>query len=91
MKININNKTNLPIKIIGDIYDKWSDKNKDRMVVIINGMKEHEFFEYKKKDYQMTIEHKLTCLNILVKELHIFAKKVSMKDVKFPRLPKKKH
>ena len=90
MKLNINNKTNIPIKIIGEIYDKWIEKYKDRMVTIYDGMKEYELFEYQKKDYKMTIEHKLTCLSILVEELDIETKEISTKGMRFPKLPKKK-
>ena len=90
MKLNIHNKAKLPIKIIGEIYDNWTERNQDRMVTIYDGMKEFEMFDYKKKDYKMTIEHKLTCISILVEELDILAKEISTKGMRFPRLPKKK-
>lgn len=90
MKLNINNKVKLPIRIIGEIYDNWIEKNQDRMVTIYDGMKEYELFEYQKKDYKMTIEHKLTCISILVEELDILAKEISTKGMRFPKLPKKK-
>ena len=89
MKININNKTNLPFEIIGKKYDNYVNKNKDRMITIFDGMQEFELFGYKKRDYKMTIEYKLTCISITVEELNIIAKKVSMKDTKLPKIPKK--
>lgn len=90
IKLNINNKTNLSFNLIGEIYDKWIEKGKDRMVTIYDGMKEYELFEYKKVQYKMTIEHKTTCISILVEELDIEAKEVSTKGIKLPKLPKKK-
>lgn len=90
MKININNKTDLPIKIIGEIYDKYVKSISVGDTLYENKI-EYELFTYKKTDYKMTIEFKITCISIIVEELDILAKEVSMKDVKFPRLPKKKY
>ena len=87
MKININNKTDLSIKIIGEIYDKYVKSISVGDTLYENKI-EYELFTYKKTDYKMIIEFKITCISIIVEELDILAKEVSMKDVKFPRLPK---
>ena len=87
MKININNKTDLPIKIIGEIYDKYL-KSLYEVEEFNENIIEYELFTYKKTDYKMIIEFKITCISIIVEELDILAKEVSMKDVKFPKLPK---
>lgn len=90
MKLNINNKTDLPIKIIGEIYDKYlksiyeADEFNENII-------EYELFNYKKKEYKMTIEWKISCISILVEELDILAKDISMKNIKFPKLPKRKY
>lgn len=87
MKLNINNKANLPLKIIGEIYDKYlcclyEDTLYENKV-------DYQLFTYKKKDYKMEIQYKISCINLMVIELDIEAKKVSMRGVKFPKLPKK--
>lgn len=89
MKLNINNKTNLSFCLIVGIYENWIKKYKGRLISIFDGMKEYELFEYKKKDYKMTIEHKLTCVSITVEELEIEAKEITVKNIKFPKIPKK--
>ena len=90
MKLNINNKTDLPIKIIGDVYDKYVKSISVGDTLYENKI-EYELFDYKKKDYKMTIEFKITCINITVEELNILAKNISMKNIKFPKLPKRKY
>ena len=90
MKLNINNKTDLPIKIIGEIYDKYVKSISIGDTLYENKI-EYELFDYKKKDYKMTIEFKITCINITVEELNILAKDISMKNIKFPKLPKRKY
>lgn len=84
MKISINNKTNLPFEIIGRVFDKYIES--DLEVTIYEGKIDIEIFEYKKKEYKMTIEYKITQINITVEELDIEAKDVSMKGVRFPKL-----
>lgn len=88
MKLNINNKSELSFEFIGKIYDRWLLKNKNRIITIYDGMKEYELFEYKKQKYKMIIEHKLTCVSILVEELNIETKEISTKGIKFPKIPK---
>ena len=90
MKLNINNKTKLPFKIIGEIYDKYVKSISIGDTLYENKI-EYELFDYKKKDYKMTIEFKITCINITVEELNILAKDISMKNIKFPKLPKRKY
>ena len=90
MKININNKTDLPIKIIGEIYDKYL-KSLYEVEEFNENIIEYELFTYKKTDYKMTIEFKVTCISIMVEELDILAKDISMKNIKFPSLPKRKY
>jgi hypothetical protein len=90
MKVNINNKTNLPIKIIGEVYDKYL-KSIYETDVFNENIIEYELFNYKKIDYKMTIEWKISCVSILIEELDILAKDISMKNIKFPKLPKRKY
>lgn len=85
MKLNINNKTNLPFKKIGELYDEYIED--DRLITIYDGMKEFKIFNYKKKQYQMIIEYKLTHVNIIIEELKIKKNQI-MKDIEFPELPK---
>ena len=84
MKLNINNKTNIPFNIIGEVFDNFMMINP-----YLGDMIEYELFEYKKKDYKMTIEYKLTCVSITVEELEIEAKEITIKNIKFPKIPKK--
>lgn len=84
MKININNKANLPYEVIGRVFDKYIDR--DLLITIFDGMKEYELFDYKRKEYKMTIEYKTTQTNVTVEELDIEAKEVSKKGLKFPKL-----
>lgn len=84
MKININNKANLPYEVIGRVFDKYIDR--DLLITIFDGMKEYELFDYKRKEYKMTIEYKTTQTNVTVEELDIVAKYVSKKGLKFPKL-----
>jgi hypothetical protein len=90
MKLNINNKTDLPIKIIGEIYDKYL-KSIYEADAFNENIIEYELFNYKKIDYKMTIEWKISCVSILIEELDILAKDISMKNIKFPKLPKRKY
>ena len=82
--IKINNKTNLPYEVIGRVFDKYIES--DLEVTIYEGKVDIELFEYKKKEYKMTLEYKTTQTNITVEELDIVAKKVSKKGLKFPKL-----
>ncbi len=86
--IKINNEPCLPYEVIGKVFDKYIDRDKDLQMTIFDGMKEYELFDYKRKEYKMTIEYKTTQINVTVEELDIFAKDVSMKGVRFPRLKK---
>ena len=86
--IKIDNKANLPYEVIGRVFDKYIDR--DLQMTIFDGMKEYELFNYKRKEYKMTIEYKTTYTKLSVEEVNVLAKKVSMKDVKFPRIPRKK-
>ena len=90
MKLNINNKTDLPIKIIGEIYDKYL-KSIYEVDEFNENIIEYELFNYKKIDYKMTIEWKISCVSILIEKLDILAKDISMKNIKFPKLPKRKY
>ena len=83
--IKINNEPCLPYKVIGKVFDKYLEKQAD-LYTIFDGMKEYELFEYKKKEYKMTIEYKTTQTNVTVEELDIVAKYVSKKGLKFPKL-----
>lgn len=87
MKLNINNKTNVPFEIIGRVYDKFV-KSIDLGDTIYENKVEYQLFDYKRKSYKMKIEFKISNMNILVEEI-IFNQKVCMNGVRFPRLPKK--
>ena len=89
MKLNINNKTDLPIKIIGEIYDKYL-KSIYEVDEFNENIIEYELFNYKKKEYKMTIEYKTTYTKLSIEEVNVLAKEVSMRDVKFPKIPRKK-
>lgn len=81
MKISINNKTNLPFEVIGKVFDNFIT-----ISPYTGGSTEYELFDYKRKEYKMTIEYKTTQINITVEELEIEAKKVSKKGLRFPKL-----
>ena len=85
--IKINNEPCLPYEVIGKVFDKYLEKQAD-LYTVFDGMKEYELFNHKKKEYKMTIEYKTTCIKLLIEELDIEAKDVSMKGVRFPRLKK---
>ena len=87
MKVNINNKANLPFKVIGEIYDKYLSYPYED--TLYENKVEIQLFSYKKKDYKMEIHYKVSCINVVVEELVMVVKREYMKDVKFPRLPKK--
>lgn len=82
--IKINNIACLPYEIIGKIYDNYI-KN-DLQITIFDGMKYYELFDYKRKEYKMTIEHKTNQINIAVEESNLLAKKISKKGLRFPKL-----
>ena len=85
--IKIDNKANLPYEVIGRVLDKYIEKQAELYTKL---SKECELFNYKRKEYKMIIEYKKNCINISVEEVNVLAKEVSMKDVKFPRIPRKK-
>lgn len=85
--IKLNNKAYLPYEVIGRILDKYIEKQAD----LYNKLsKECELFNYKRKEYKMEIVYKTTQINITVEEVNVLAKEVSMRDVKFPKIPRKK-
>lgn len=84
--IHISNKTTLPYEVIGKVFDKYLEKQADLYTC---GAIEYELFEYKKKEYKMTIEHKTNCISILVEELDIETKKISKNGIKFPKTKNK--
>lgn len=83
--IKIDNKANLSYEVIGMFFDKYLEKQADLYTC---GTIEYELFEYKKKEYKMTIEYKTTCIKLLIEELDIEAKKISKNGMKFPKIPK---
>ena len=85
--IKLNNKAYLPYEVIGRVLDKYIEKQAD---LYTKSAKEYELFNYKRKEYKMIIEYKKNCINISVEEVNVLAKEVSMRDVKFPKIPKKK-
>ena len=87
MKLNINNKTNVPFEVIGGVYDKYVKSISVGDTLYENKI-EYELFDYKKKDYKMKIEHKISCICILIEELEFYTKKESIKGIKFPKTPK---
>lgn len=87
MKVNINNKANLPFKVIGEIYDKYLSYPYED--TLYENKVEIQLFSYKKKDYKMEIQYKVSCINVVVEELVMVVKREYMKGVKFPALPKK--
>ena len=85
--IKLNNKAYLPYKVIGRVLDKYIEKQAD---LYTKSAKEYELFNYKRKEYKMEIVYKTTQINITVEEVNVLAKEVSMRDVKFPKIPRKK-
>ena len=83
--IKIDNKTNLPFEVIGRVFDNFIYINP-----YTGGLTEYELFNYKRKEYKMTIEYKPTYTKLSVEEVNVLAKEVSMKDVKFPKISRKK-
>lgn len=83
--IKINNKPCLPYEVIGKVFDKYLEKQAD-LYTVFDGMKEYELFDYKKKEYKMTIEYKTTQTNVTIEELEVEAKKISKKGLRFPKL-----
>lgn len=84
MKISINNKANLPYEVIGKVFDKYIENG--LATTIYDSKVDIELFEYKKKEYKMIIEYKITQTNVTLEELDIEAKKVSKKGLRFPKL-----
>lgn len=85
--IKLNNKAYLPYEVIGRVLDKYIEKQAD---LYTKSVKECELFNYKRKEYKMEIVYKTTCINITVEEVNVLAKEVSMRDVNFPKIPRKK-
>lgn len=83
--IHISNQTTLLYEVVGRVFDKYLEKQADLYTC---GSIEYELFEYKKKEYKMTIEYKTTCISILVEELDIETKKISKNGIKFPKIKK---
>lgn len=79
--IKINNKANLPFEIIGKVFDNFIT-----ISPYTGDSTEYELFDYKRKEYKMTIEYKITQINITVEELDIVAKDISKKGLRFPKL-----
>lgn len=89
MKVNITNKTNVPYEVIGRVYDKYL-KSINAGDTIYENKVDYQLLDYKRKSYKIKIEFKISNMNILVEEF-IFDKKISMKGVRFPRIPKQKN
>lgn len=88
MKLLIKNETNLTFKFIGEIFDNYCNDNKQ--ITIYDGLVEKLVINKNKKEYLITITYHLKQLSLEVKELNISPKEISTKNLKFPRLPKKK-
>ena len=84
--IHVNNKTNLPLKIIGEVYDKYTSFLSGD--TLYENKIDIEIFTYKKKEYKMEIQYKVSCVSIIIEELDIEVKKISTKGMRFPTLPK---
>lgn len=87
MKLNINNRTNVPFEVIGGVYDKYL-KSYYEVDTFNENLVEYQLFNYQKKDYKMKIEYKISCICILIEELEFYTKKESIKGIKFPKMPK---
>ena len=90
MKLYINNKTNLTLKVIGEVLDQYISKSNQGPITIYNGLVHKESFFIDKRDFLLKITYRMTRLTVEVEELHIRAKEVDMKGIRFPRLPKKR-
>lgn len=91
MKININNKVDLPLQLIGEYYDKVEKKLKNRMNITRKIKYETDFFEFKGQDYKIKVKYNSTYISVIVDKLDVLAKPVYTKDLKFPKIPKQKH
>ena len=80
MKININNKANLPFKKIGELCDEFINEDFSNIIYEIN------LFNYRKIEYRMIIEYKKNQINVTIEEVNVLAKKISKKGLRFPKL-----
>lgn len=88
MKLNINNKTNLSLGVIGNVFDEYC-KGTDN-VTLYEGLVHYIVFEKDDVEYKMEITYKSTLLSLVVTELKVRSKEISTKDLKWPKLPKRK-
>lgn len=76
MRISIKNDCGVPFKIIGELIDKNLELG-------------YTIFNYKNNQYKLEINKNMVSYTVLVTKLDILAKKVNIKDLKFPKIPKK--
>lgn len=88
MKLLINNNTDLPLEVIGGVFDDYC-KGADE-ITIYDGLVNKVVFSKSKKEYLMEITHHLKQVSIAIKESNVIAKKISTKGLKFPKIPRKK-
>ena len=88
MKVFIDNRTDLPFKVIGEVLDEYRSDQREK--TIYNGLSEKMAFFKDNRDFLLEITYRKTRLTVVAIELDIRAKEVDMSDVKFPKLPKVK-
>ena len=86
MKVFIDNRTDLPFKVIGEVLDEY--RSDQSQITIYNGLIHKASFFVGNRDFLLEITYRKTRLTVVITELNIRAKEVDMSDVEFPKIPK---
>ena len=86
-KLNINNKTDIPLKKITEVYEKYCESG-DEGETYYEGKKDYVVFKYDKREYKMEIIYNITSITLIISYLDIVPKQQTFKGLKFPKLPK---
>lgn len=85
MRININNKTDVPLFSVVKVYGEYC-KRDDEEETFYNGKEDIVLFKYKNIDYRMVVKYNLESISLIIQKIDIYPREISRKGLRFPKL-----
>ena len=85
MRININNKAGIPLKLLVNVYGKYCN-DRDDGETFYEGKIDYMLFEYENIKYKLIIKYNKDSITLATERLDIYPKKISKKGLRFPKL-----
>ena len=84
MRININNKTDVPLFSVVKVYSEYCKRDDEE--TFYNGKEDIVLFKFKNIDYKMVVKYNLESISLTIEKIDIYAKEISRKGMRFLKL-----